>query len=442
MKKTATPAKKGAAKKPAKAPAKAPPKKPPAKKGAAGWTPVVLTTEEKKAKLEAVITAINEAGWKENKDRGPLIMRATEANCSYLLRRPTGILSLDINLAGGFPASAPSVIVGPDGVGKDFLLWQTCAHVQKIYGAAFSMAVFLTEFKPDKGQMRMAGLQVGYSEEEIVELQEARFHLGAPPLTEQEVKDLRRQIGDIVIISGVTAEEGFDALTTLLAANVCQIIAVNSIGFLQTQVKEETESYEDNPKQSSEAQLLSRVAPKFALTMNSLGTKNETAIFLVNQMRSKRDLQRPKPGKILQARDKLQPASQAMAMRHGMAIELTLHKGNVIWDDVEKKAMGRTVQWDLTKGKLGTHDGPKGSYDYNYDDGIDFVADIAATCVRHNVLEQSGAWYQYKHAKDSNVGFRVQGIEAVRYILRNQPEVAAAMRQDCLIAAGISYRYS
>jgi hypothetical protein len=62
------------------------------------------------------------------KHEGPIpVIRGSEASSSYLLRRPTGITSLDIALAGGFPGGTVSVLVGPDGVGKDFLFWTMAA---------------------------------------------------------------------------------------------------------------------------------------------------------------------------------------------------------------------------------------------------------------------------------------------------------------------------
>ena len=75
------------------------------------------------------------------------VQMASELTSSYVLRRLTGVPRLDIALAGGWPAGAVSVLCGPEGAGKDFLLWRTAARCQAIYGEDFSMAIMLTEFK-------------------------------------------------------------------------------------------------------------------------------------------------------------------------------------------------------------------------------------------------------------------------------------------------------
>lgn len=396
-----------------------------------------------KSKLfNELVSKINRDIVGKEADRGPVIMMANAANCSYLLRRPTGVLSTDIGLAGGFPASAPSVIVGPEGIGKDHLLWRTCGETQRIYGDDFAMAVYMTEFKPDKGQMRAAGLKVAYTPEEVAELERSRAMIGLPPLTDEEKADLYDQIGQIAIISGVSAEDGFDALCGFLEANLCQIIAVNSIGFLQTNAKEETESFTQFAQQSSEAMLLSKVAPKFSMLMNRLGTLNETAILLINQVRSKQDGTRVR-GRPVMEKDKYQPAAGAKALRHGMAIELFLHRGSAIYNESEKTYLGREVNWELSKGKLGTHDGIRGKYTYYYDGGIDIESDLMAVAMQYDVLELGGSIYTFRPPQGfkGDLGFTVKGKERVIYTLRNNPEVKAAIREACLRAAGVNYRY-
>lgn len=419
---------------------------------AAGGKKSMPATKEEKGKkpVESKSKLFNELVTKLNKDfvgkeatRGPVIMMASSANCSYMLRRPTGILSADIGLAGGFPASAPSVIVGPEGIGKDHLLWKTCGTVQQIYQDDFAMAVYMTEFKPDKGQMRAAGLKVAYSPAEIAEIELSRQHLGLPPLTPEEKADLQHQIGQIAIISGVSAEDGFDALNDFLEANLCQIIAVNSIGFLQTEAKESTDSFSEFAQQSSEAMLLSKVAPKFSMTMNKLGTLNETSILLINQVRTKQDGQRVR-GRPVMEKDKYQPAAGSKALRHGMAIEFFLHRGSAIYDKDAGEYLGREVNWEISKGKLGTHDGIRGKYQYYYDGGVDTVADIAAVAQQLEVLETSGGGnYTFRPPKgiSAELGFDIRGIERLRYMLRQNTEVCDALREACLRAAGINYRY-
>lgn len=397
----------------------------------------VVPEVSRKKRLEDLITSCNA---KHADGRGaPVIMRASDANCSYLLRRPTGVIDLDIALGGGFPASAVSIIVGPEGVGKDHLLWKTCGKTQEIYGDEFAMAVYFTEFKPDKAQMRHAGLRIAYSEAEIAEFAAQRAELGQPPYTDEELAELRDQVGQIAIVAGVDAETGFDILGEFLESNTCQIIAVNSIGFLQTTAKEEKDSFKEFAQRSSEAILLTKVTPRFAMMMNRLGSSNETAIILINQVRGA-DAKRTMPGRQVQEKDKYQPAVKVHSMRHGMAIELSLHKGSpVLYDERSKEAGGREIYYELTKGKLGTHDGIKGKYTFLFSNGIQRAESLFAACLRYEVFEVSGSYYTFSHP---TLGFRsANGQERVRYMIMNVDGLAEALEEACFKAAGVHFRW-
>jgi RecA/RadA recombinase len=394
------------------------------------------TTKNKaqpKADIDDVIAAVN----KEMK--GSVVRRASDMDTLYLLRRPTGIPTLDIAMGGGFPASATSVLVGPDGAGKDYLLWRTCAETQKIYGDEFCMVAFLTEFRADKPFMRnMCGLKVAFSDAEIESYNEAREKSGVEPLTEEEIEELKTEVGKIYIIDGVTAEQGFDALIRIIASNTCQIAVINSIGFLQTEAKEATESFTEFPQQRNEAMLLSKFMPKLAMTLNNDDNgRNETSLLIVNQVRSKDNAQAVR-GRPTQERDKYEAGSKSYALKHGKAIEVFVHKGPKYRDAVDNTVIGRKTPWELTKGKLGTHDGKAGSFDFFYDGGADILGDLHAACLLYDVFETAGAWVTYD---DEEFGFKAQGKEGVRRQLMDNPELVAHLKERVLQAANVVCRY-
>lgn len=393
------------------------------------------STEFKKPTAREVMAKVNASM------KAPVIRMAGDTSSSYLLRRPTGIISLDIALAGGFPASAPSVLCGPDGAGKDYILWRTMAEVQRLYGESFAAAVYLTEFKADKFFMKdVCGLQIAFTKAELDEFDEARTSMGHPPLTEEQRAHYMHQVGDIMLIQGEVAEVAFDALNDCLSSNAFQILAVNSIGFLQTEAKEKTDSFEEFAQRSSEAALLTKVVPKFSMLLNRLdesGAQNETSILLVNQMRAKQDI-RKMPGRTLQERDKYRPATQSWALKHGKAIELTLHKGKDYKEEGTNRKMGREVPWEITKGKLGTHDGIRGSFDFFYDFGADVEGDLLNTALQLEVLEASGAWITYDHP---TMNFKAQGRPEARKLLKSNTDLVDAVRRDCLRAADVVYKH-
>lgn len=396
----------------------------------------IVTAADRKARLAAVTASVNRA-------LGAVVVQRAEALASsHILRRPTGILSLDLKLQGGFPASAITVIVGPDGAGKDYLLWSTAAECQKIYGDDFAMAVYLTESRLDKTYMKdICGFQVGMSEAELEEEDLARDQAGLLPMTD-DVKDYyRQQVGNLYVILGVSAEEGFDAIIEYIESNACQIVAVNSIGFLQTEAKEKTDSFKEFAQRSSEASLLTKWAPKLAMTLNrdvSAGERNETSIILIDQVRAA-DAKKTMPGRIAQDKDKYRPASGAWALKHGKAVELSIYNGSKIYDLSVKPpvVLGREKTWEVTKGKLGLHEGIRGDFSYFFETGADRVGDLVTVCKSLGVLEGT-TWLQYEH---EDWGFKIQGEARTREHIQETEGLMDHLREVCLRKSGIVYRH-
>lgn len=434
-----TTTKKAAAKKTTKKTAKKTAKK--ARKKSGSKKGPVREAVSKADRVAALLRTVNKPG------EPPVIHRAEETASSYLLRRPTGILSLDLALAGGFPASAPIMITGSDGAGKDYLFWRMCAQLQRIYGEDFRIMVYLTEFRPDKPFMRgKCGLKVAMTKDELDEWDEARVRAGHPKLTPEERNRYQEQIGDIHLLEGISAEKAFDVLIKAVATNAYQVIAINSIGFLQTKAKEDVDSFEEFAQQRNEALLMSKFMPKLAMILNRdvYGERNETTVVMINQVRSKDQAPRMR-GRPLQESDKVRSAVQAWALKHGKAIELMLHKGRTHYDEVAKLYTGRVTKWSLEKGKLGTHDGIRGEYDYFYDDGVDEVGDILKVALDLGVVEQNGSWYSYSDPDADEGGgdlsFLAQGTTRARRALLDRPELRERLRTQCFQAAGVVCRY-
>jgi len=399
--------------------------------------PAKASTPSTEEKLRALETLINKPG------KRPILQRAASTESSYLLRRPTGITSLDIALAGGLPASAPVMLTGPDGAGKDYLLLRTCAEVQQIYGEDFAMVIYLTEFKFDKAFARdMCGLKVAMTPTELDEFDLARSNAGQPPLSPEDRARYSEQVGNIYIIDDVPAEHGFDVIIDCIASNAFQIACVNSVGFLQTLAKEDTDSYEEFPQQRNEAILLSKFMPDLALTLNRggpSGERNETCVILIDQVRSSDAPVRR--GKIpAQAKDKYRPAREVWALKHGLAISVQLHKGPNLWNEAKTYKVGRTTSWELLKGKLGTHEGLRGEYNFFYEGGADTHGDLAATAENLGVLAKAGSWYSFDDPS-ADLSFRAAGLSGVRKAIAFNPLLRDRLRYLCFQKAGVVYRH-
>jgi RecA/RadA recombinase len=386
-------------------------------------------------RIEAVQTHVN------GKLGYSALKRASEDYSSYMLRRPSTITSLDIALNGGFACGATSVIVGPEGAGKDYLLWLTLAEQQRIYGEDFAACVYFTEFKMDKPFMKdFCGFMIGMTEQEIDEIDESRERVGLDPLTEERRDWYRKEIGRPMIIDGVVAEDGFDAILDYVTTNTCQVVAVNSIGNLQTKAKEDKDTLNDFAQQRNEAMLMSKFMPKLSMLLNRGGPdgeRNETAVILINQMRAEDEVKKI-PGRPTTAKQKMKPANNAWSLRHLKALEVALYKGPQDYDETTKTILGRRVDWEINKGKLGTHEGLKGNYEFFFDFGVDRHGDLLNMCIQHNVVQLAGSWYSYD---DGTYSFRGQGETAARKALFETPELYDILRDKCMASAGVTCRY-
>ena len=129
------------------------------------------------------------------------IVRASEIDGSFLLRRPTGITSLDIEIGGGFPARGVTQLVGAENSGKTALAFQACKNVQQIYGDEARIALLMVEGF-DKAFAKSLGFHVGYLDKEIEYL--ARAHNAQ--LTEDQIAYMKKEVGKVYHASYPTAE--------------------------------------------------------------------------------------------------------------------------------------------------------------------------------------------------------------------------------------------
>jgi len=373
-----------------------------------------------------------------------LVKRANHQTVSYLLRRPTGVPSLDIALAGGFPASSTSVIAGPDGSGKDYLVWRMVAEQQRLYGDDFAMVIYQTEFPLDKRFAReFCGVQIGFTDEELDELDAALVDNGLEPFSPEKRKEYQTQIGEICVIQGGSAELAFDEILDYTATGACQLIVVNSLGFLETEAKLAVDSFQDHPQQRSEAALLKRFCTSLSNILNrgldGGNTQNETTVILIDQVRAK-DQASLAGRRFVPDRDKYRAASGAWALKHGKACEVVLHKGRVIRNEKDKTGplLGREISWEITKGKLGTHDLKRGSYYFLFKGGIDVISDLIGLCKEYDLIEVKGAWFYYENGEFS---FKANGEVALRKKIDKDPKLAKHLMDECLRVARIAYRH-
>ena len=293
------------------------------------------------------------------------IKSARDTRSPYFLRRPTGICSLDLALAGGFPAGSIVEVWGPESSGKTFLSYLTAAKLQRNYGDDSRILIFKTEMREDKDFARLAGLCVAYSADEIEEMDRARVErLRLPAFSSEDIDDLQMEIGDIIYLTAATAEHGFDTIVDALEANLFQLAIIDSVGALLTETVEKGSvgdaHYAGGGSSRAVTQFMNQVFPRLIMDRAD-GSMVETTILGINQIRAKMDVSAFE-SKFPGAKEK--PAMAAWAWKHGQQISLKLTKSGKFTEEKGGDSEGHSVTWQTMKGKAGTHDGLRGSYDF------------------------------------------------------------------------------
>lgn len=390
--------------------------------------------------------------------RGKIQVRsAKDYKSTYFIRRPTGILALDLELNGGFPAGGCSEVYGARSSGKTHMCYCAAGQIQKNYGNEAIIALGISELRGDVGFMRMSGFCVAYSEQQIAEYEGIRLMNGFPPFTDEEKADLRYQIGEVIFLGGTTGADMLEG-TLEVADNLgsrCQLMIVDSLGSLLTPEAEE-KSVSDKLYGGSSGILstwITKLQQKFNNELTD-GSLLETTVIGINQVRAL--IGGPVAGAT-------RPAAGAMAWKHAQLVSLEFKQGEPLWKDTKHtEQSGRVTKWSIKKGKAGCHEGAKGEFNWYFfkKDGADVhdpifwkdvqeglivggadkITDLVEAAKATGIIEVGGAWRTIKD-QEGKLICRTQGDEALAEKIVNDPELEAMLRDGCLHASGLTVRY-
>ena len=387
---------------------------------------------------------------------------ASNLSTPYYLRRPTGILGLDLATGGGFHAGGHSEIHGSESVGKTGLAFKTAGMVQKHYGDDANILIVSTEIRTDKTYARKNGFRMAYSEDEIEHYEKVREKRGLPEFTDEEVADLRSEVGKVVSVTGSTGEKALDVAYEALAAGLFQLLIIESLGALLSS-DQEAGDVGDRTYGGSSVMLTSfmnKVYPLFIMDRiveEGEGRKKkvvsrsmlETTVIGINQARAEIGGAPRGP--------KTHAAAGAYAWKHAQLVSLELYKSSPITGKSGGPHIGREVRWKIIKGKAGTHDGKTGVYDFYHmpkDDpifwnevelngsqwGVDRITEMITTAAELGVIERAGSWYTWNN-EEGNLIARGQGASALADILVNEDEMQDLLLDQCYAAAALPVRF-
>lgn len=343
-----------------------------------------------------------------------LVKSASEYTLPYMVRRlPTGLMSLDVELRGGFPAGGLSQIAGPKNSGKSYLTWQVIRQLQHMLGDSMMVLLAMTEMRADRAQGRLAGVQIALADEDIAEMEKARVAGGHPKFTKEEIASFKSQVGTISEMHGESGEILYDGILQAVEQDIYHLIVIDSFGSIMSELEAEAESMSDKTYAGASA-----VNTRFCRKLSALlaiddeyGKARSTCIIGINQIRD--NIGDP---------NKEWKTPGGRALEHAKFVDVWVQSGKQ--DGYEDKVYttdgwkqrfiqtGKEVNWKIEKGKAGIHEGGKGSFIYDFRiNAANFYRDTIVAGVRAGVIEQAGNWLGIKDPASDGYIVRVNGRE-------------------------------
>lgn len=291
------------------------------------------------------------------------IMKLGDAYKINVETSPSGTLSLDLALGGGYPRGRIIEIYGPESSGKTTLALHAVAEIQKAGGTAA-----------------------------FIDAEHA--------LDPQYAGRLGVNINDLLVSQPDNGEQALDIVETLVRSNAVDVIVLDSVAALVPQAEIDGDMGDSLP--GLQARLMSQALRKLTGIIN----KSKATVIFINQIRMKIGVMFGNPETTTGGNALKFYASQRLDIRRIGQIK----QG----DDV----IGNRVRVKIVKNKIAP---PfrQAEFDIMYNEGISTTGDVLDLAVMHDIVQKSGAFYKYN---DETIG---QGREAAKKYLKDNPDKLA-----------------
>ena len=306
------------------------------------------------------------------------VMKLDGENIVAIEGIPTGSLSLDIALGGkGVPRGRVVEIFGPESSGKTTLTLHIIAAAQKAGGVA---AFIDAEHALDPSWAKRLGVK----------------------------------LDDLLVSQPDTGEQALEICELLVRSNAVDVIVIDSVAALIPRAAEIKKANMGDSHVGLQARLMSQALRKLTGAIS----KSKCTVIFINQIREKIGVMFGNP--------ETTPGGRALKFYASIRIDVrrtgTIKEGEV--------SVGNRTRARVVKNKIAP---PfrDAEFDIMFDRGISYegdLLDLAATC---NVVEKTGAWYNYGSTR---LG---QGRENAKQFLFNNKDLAEEIRAAVLENKGM-----
>lgn len=291
------------------------------------------------------------------------IMKLGEAKKVDVELLPSGALSLDIALGGGYPKGRIIEIYGPESSGKTTLTLHAIAEIQKQGGTA---AFIDAEHALDPAYAKKLGVDTD----------------------------------NLLVSQPDNGEQALEIAETLVRSNAVDLIVVDSVAALVPQA--EIDGDMGDSHMGLQARLMSQALRK----LTGIISKSKATVIFINQIRMKIGVMFGNP----------ETTTGGNALKFYASVRLDIRRIGQL--KVGEDIIGNRTKVKIVKNKIA----PPfrlAEFDIMYNEGISRSGDVLDLAVQHGIVGKSGAWFDYKEGK---IG---QGREAAKTYLRENPKVMA-----------------
>ncbi|MFN9991840.1 MAG: recombinase RecA [Phycisphaerales bacterium] len=299
------------------------------------------------------------------------IMRMDEQAYLSVPGISTGAISLDIALGGkGVPRGRIIEVFGPESSGKTTLALTIAANAQKDGGVA---AFIDAEHALDPSWARKIGVDI-----------------------------------DALLVSQPdTGEQALEICELLVRSNAVDIIVVDSVAALIPRAEIEGEMGEASV--GLQARLMSQAMRK----LTGVIARSNCTVLFINQIREKIGVMFGSP----------ETTTGGRALKFYSSVRIDVRRIGAIKE--AETTVGSRTRARVVKNKVAP---PfrEAEFDIMYTEGISIEGDLIDLAVESKIVNKSGAWFSYGEMRVA------QGRENAKQFLKDNPEVAAEIRQKVL----------